>query len=148
MNNRKINSIIKDIKKYFSFLFDKGFEIRHSEYSSQFFGNWIVELESSECVIYITNDRNSILVDFSPKRTEDIKNRFGIGTMIYLLSDGRENIGPYEGNLAWGRKKQLERMAKLLKDNLDKITPFFEKDFEEQRSELVAAQRRYIHSDR
>ena len=122
-----------------------GFEITHTEYSPKFFGNWSVELESTNCVIYIVNDRDAILVDFSPVGNKEVNNRFDIGTMIYFLSSGRENIGPYEGNLAWGQKKQFQRMAVLLKKYLDKIVPYFGKNYINYRDKIILAREEYLN---
>jgi len=128
MQNKKVDFIIKNIEHYFGFLFDRGYKIRHAEYSPQFNGNWVVELESSNCVIYITKDRNDLLLEFSSLRDRNPRNRIVIEKMIYLLSNGQTIIEPFKGNLAWGKKKQFERLSSLLREYIDQITSYFGAD--------------------
>jgi hypothetical protein len=143
MENKQLDSVQKDIKRYFGFLFDKGYKIRDAVYDSQHFGNWIVALESPNCVIEITNDRNEILLAFAPVKSGR-NNQIGLRPMIYFLSHEQNFIGPYEGNLFWGRKKQFERLASLLKEYIDQITPYFGNDFEKYKSDLMSAGKKYV----
>jgi hypothetical protein len=56
--------ILKDVKKHFSFLLDKGYKISKAEYSFQHFGNWVVTFESQKCKIIIIQDRLELLLSF------------------------------------------------------------------------------------
>lgn len=132
----------KDIRRYFGFLFDKGYKIRDSDYSPQHFGNWRVALESPECVIEIYCDRNELSVAFGPSDVNR-KSRIGLKSMIYFLSQGKDFVDSYEGNLFWGKKKQFEGLANLLKEYIDQITPYFGDDFEKYASDLMFAQSDY-----
>ncbi|MBT3316294.1 MAG: hypothetical protein HN390_16965 [Anaerolineae bacterium] len=55
----------------------------------------------------------------------DVRNRVSIEKMIFILSDGKTIVEPFKGNLAWGKKKQLERLSDLLKRYIDKIMSHF-----------------------
>jgi hypothetical protein len=125
MNSKKIASIIKDIKQYFDFMFDKGYKIRSAEYSSRYNGSWVVKLESSDCIIYITSDRDLLILEFSSLNNQNTKNRINIDKMLYLLNRGENNIGPFSGNLAWGKKSQFIRLSNLLKEHIDQIETYF-----------------------
>jgi len=121
----KTKLIIKDINKYFGFLYAIGFEIQHAEYSPQFNGNWVVQLKSSVCFIYITSDRNNISMEISALDNGKHKNRISIEKLIYLLSDGSIVVEPFKGNLAWEKRKQLERLSNLLKIYINQILVHF-----------------------
>lgn len=123
--NKKVDHIIKDIEHSFGFLYEKGFKIRSAESSPQFNGNWVVELESLYCLIYITSDRNYIMLEFSSVNNLDIKKRITIEKLIYLLSNGQNIIGAFKGNLAWSKKKQFDRLSDLLKEYIDQITFYY-----------------------
>jgi hypothetical protein len=128
MENKKTVSIAKDVKRHFAFLYDKGFEIRSTEYSPQYFGNWVVVFESPTCVIFITSDRNHILLEFSSKKDLNVRNRMTIEEIIYSISKGKIIVEPFKGNLAWGKKKQLERLSNLLVKHIDEIMPCFDNE--------------------
>ena len=139
MRNKELDKVEKDIRRYFGFLFDRGYKIRDSEYSSQHFGNWRVTLESTKCVIEIYSDRFELFVAFGPSDINR-KNRIGLKSMIYFLSHGQNFIDSYDGNFFWGKKKQFERLASLLNEYIDQITPYFGDDFWKYAGDLMLAQ--------
>ena len=126
MIDREKSAILKDMEHYFGYLYERGFKIRAIEYSPQFNANWMAKLESSKYAIYITSDRNHILLECSPLPDNDVRKRISIEKLIYILSEGRDIIAPFKGNLAWGRKKQLERFSKLLNKYIEQITTYFD----------------------
>jgi len=140
--------VIKDIRKHFGFLFDKGYTISNTLYSYEHFGNWIVTLESQKCKIHLVQDRLELLVSFSPRKA-DTKVELGLGTMIYFVTKGQKFIGFFKGNHSWGKKKQFERLANLLREYHDQIVPYFdndnpwESDFGKYKDELMSTQRKY-----
>ena len=117
----KVDSIIKKIEKHFGFLQDNGFIKSNVEYSPQFFGNWVVEFKSQDCFIYITNDRNEIILEIAPAKKPKIDNRVSLEKEIYILSNGEVIIEPFKGNFAWGEQKQLDRLSKLLEEYIIQI---------------------------
>jgi hypothetical protein len=125
MKNKKLDSIIHEVEHYFGFLHDKGFRTSSAEYSQQFNGNWVIEFESSDCKSFITSDRNYIILEFSSIKNQDVGRRMTIEDIIYLISNGRTAVKPFDGNLAWGKKKQLERLSLLLKEHIDQIMLFY-----------------------
>jgi hypothetical protein len=117
----KIDSIIKKIEKYFSFLYDNGFVRSNAAYAPQLNGNWDVEFKSEECFIYITSDRNEIILEIVSVKNPKVNNRVSLEKEIYILSNGKVIVAPFKGNFAWRETKQLERLSSLLREYLDKI---------------------------
>jgi hypothetical protein len=130
-----------DIKNYFGFLFDSGYRIREVIYD-WLGGYWKVALESANCLIYIFNDRGEIMLGFS-SRNEEGRYSIGIETMVFFLSQGQNFIGHFEGDFSREKKKQFERLANLLKENIDEITPYFGNDFKKYKEDLILAQKKY-----
>ena len=137
----KTESVLREINQYFGFLYDKGFKIQSAAYHPESFGNWEIILKSTSCIVEISNDRNEILVEFVPLYRK--KDRIGLREMIYFLSQGQEFLSPFEGNLFWGKKKQLKEMASLLQEHVDKMCVYFGESFDEYRAELLSAQKKY-----
>jgi hypothetical protein len=137
-----LNPVLRDIKHYFGFLFDNGYQIRDKDIGFLAARNWEVILESPECLIKIFSDQYEVFLVFSPVNV-DIDNRLGIKSLIYYLSKGQKFIGKFEGDYK-DRKKQLERLASLLKEYIDQITPYFENyEFQRYKSDLLKAQQEY-----
>jgi len=134
--------IARDIKHYLGFLFERGYTINEIHYDSRTFGNWWVVLQSSRCVIVVTQDRSELLVSFAPHMSEP-KNQIALESMIYFLSEGKTFIGYFDGNLFQEKKRQFERLARLLNGNIDQIEPYFGSNYEKYKSELLNAQRKY-----
>jgi hypothetical protein len=152
MNKKKLSTTIKEINKYFDFLYEKGYNIRFAEYSSRISGNWIIEFVSNNCAIYILNDRSSISIEFSPVENSlvndqfNIKNVFDIGTMMYFISKGEIIIGGFRWNLNYQRRQHLKKMSELLEKYIDAISPYFGDDFESHKGDLMNAQSNYEDS--
>lgn len=143
MNDKKIASVLKEIKRYFGFLYDIGYQVQKTDYHPESSGNWEVILESKECTLEICNDRGEIMVYFVPLN-RDRRYRIGIKAMIYYLTREQKFIDFYNGNLFWGKNKQFEKLAKLLKDYINQITPYFGDNFYDYREDLLSAQRNYF----
>lgn len=129
------NSMVRDVKHYFGFLIDKGYQVHDAR-------SWYVSLKSAKCFIKILSDRSEISVTFAPVNVKT-KHEIGLGTLIYYISRGKNFVGYFEGNLAWGKNKQLERLSSLLSQYLDQIESLFEKDFEELNKDLALSQKKY-----
>jgi hypothetical protein len=39
--------VVKDVDRYFGFLYQRGFSLAAADYSPQLFGNWMARLESA-----------------------------------------------------------------------------------------------------
>lgn len=143
MFDKKLNFITKQIKRYFDFLFDTGYQIQSVDYHPNGFGNWEVTLGTDQSILQICQDREAILVYFLPLRG-DRECRIELKAMIYFLSRGKIFIGPFKGNLSWGKKKQYEELGVLLRENLDKIVPFFGVNFNDYKNEIITAERDYF----
>jgi hypothetical protein len=142
MESRELDRIKKDIKHYFGFLFEQGYEIADVAYDSQNFGNWRAVLESSACVIEVVNDRSEIFVSFAS--LADRKNSIGLKPMIYFLSQETNFIGPYEGNLFWGRKKQFESLGSLLREYIDRVAAYFGSEYEKYKKDMMLVGKKYM----
>ncbi len=136
--------ILKDVKRHFGFLFEKGYKIREAHYSINPNGSWHVDIESKECVVSIVQDRSEISAYVSPKLgSNTLGNQISLEALIYLQSNGKNIIDSYEGNLAWGKQKQLERLAGLLKRYADQIASYFGSNFHYDKSVFRNAEQEY-----
>jgi len=142
MAKRREDRIIEDIKYHFGFLFDKGYQIRDVRYYPESFGNWYVILECSKYSIRIDCDRSYISILFDPEKVNG-RHQIGLESLIYYLSKGKHFVGYFEGNAAWGKNKQLKRLAGLLSEYHDQIARLFESDSQRLREELSPAQKKY-----
>jgi hypothetical protein len=142
MSKRQEDRIVEDIRHYFGFLFDKGYTIREVRYFRESFGNWYILLEASKYFLRIDCDRSYISVLLDPEK-ENGRQQIGLETLIYYLSKGKHFVGYLEGNPAWGKNKQLERLAGLLREYHDQIIRLFEIDSQSLRDELSQAQKEY-----
>jgi hypothetical protein len=118
--------ISKNINHYFGFLFEKGYKIRSIEYAPKFNGNWTVELESQNCIIYIVQDRGNIEVSFkhssSTKSTEDY---IDLPQMISLVTQGKIHFSGFENYIYWKKKRQFEKLSDVLREYIDQISHYF-----------------------
>jgi hypothetical protein len=143
MNDNKKESIPKEIKRYLGFLYDMGYQVRRVDYYPKSSGSWKVVLESQECVLEICNERDEILAYFVPLNG-DRSYRVGIKAMIYYLSHEQKFIDFYRGNTFWGRKKQFEELAGLLKEYVTQSAPYFGDNFHNYREDLLSAQSKHF----
>ena len=121
--------ILKDINRYFSFLLEKGFKLRYAEYAARFNGNWTVRFESENCIIHIVQDRGNIEVSFTPPSgAKSIKDYVDLVQMIFLVTQGKTYIGGFENSLHWKKKRQFEKISGLLKEYIDQISYYFERN--------------------
>ena len=121
--------ILKDIKHHFGFLFEKGYKIYSAEYAARFNGNWTVQFQSQDCVIFIVQDRSHIEISLAPVFGAEFPDgQIDLERMIFLITQGQVHVGGFEGNLTWGKKRQFERMAGLLNEYLDRISIYLGKN--------------------
>ncbi len=142
MKKTKLDTIKDDIKRYFGFLFDKEYKFRDDHHFLEAPGYWSLELESPDCLIRIRSDRDQLLISFASPI--DRSYQVGLEPMIYFLSGGQNFVGPFERNLAWGKKKQFERLATLLREYIDQITPYLGVNFYKYKSEIINAGNKYM----
>ena len=140
MAKRRESRIIEDIKHHFGFLFERGYQIRDVQYSQEAF--WYMILESPNFFIRIDYDRDYISVLFDPEKRNG-QNQIGLESLVYYLSKGKHFVGYFEGNPAWGRRKQFERLSGLLKEYHDQVATFFISDSYRFRDDWTISQKRY-----
>lgn len=133
--------LISDIQYYFKFLFEKGYQIQH--FNKLPMGDWQVTLALDNCAIVIYTDRGEVDLVFSPVNS-DGNYRVGITGMIYFLSNGQNYVVKFKRNLFDTQNKQFERLATLLNEYIDRITPYFGEDFEKYKQELMIVQQKCL----
>ena len=136
----------RDIKRYFSYLFDQGYTFREDGCRYEFLGDWKVVLESPKKLHLITiySEREEINLAFAPAYDKECV--IAIESMIHFLSQGKTFIDRFSRDLAYlarEKKKQYERLTKLLREYKDQIAPYFGEEFEGYRSDLLKAQNEY-----
>jgi len=140
MNKYEPTTVLRDIEQNFKFLFDMGYKFRDVKKLPM--GDWEVVLESSDNSIVFYSDHGEINVAFAPIDA-DVTNQIGIRAMIYFLSDGKNFIGDYKKSIFGNKKKRFEQLARLLKEYIHRIVPYFGKNFEKYRHELTLARKKY-----
>jgi hypothetical protein len=66
--------------------------------------------------------------------------------MIFYLTQGQQFIDFPSNTRFWTKSRQFDELARLLKDFIDQIAPYFGDYFQAYRKELLSAQKN--HSDR
>lgn len=141
--NKLINPILADIEYYFGFLFNLGYQIQETDITFWSDRNWSATFESPACVIKIYCDQWEVCLVFAPVGLP-VDHRFDIEPIIYYLSNKQNNIERPEHDFYKDRKKQLRRLAELLKKHINQIIPYFEvNEFQKYKSELLAASKEY-----
>ena len=121
----QIKIVVKRLKKYFRFLFDEGFEVVRSDYSSQYFGNWSVDLgiKDKDYIIAIVKDRSYIEIDIIPNRAFT-KNRIDLEKLINSFKNSYSAISGKKGNI----DNQLKYFGILFYSNYDEIISYLNKE--------------------
>ncbi len=141
MGSGKMDIVLRDIKHYFHFLFERGYKIYSVKELPM--EDWQITLALDNTGIVIYSDQGAIGVLFSPVDS-NMTYRVGLEGMIYFLSQGQIFIGKSEKYFFNARRKSFERLASLLKEYIDQITPYFGSDYEKYRHELTLAQQKYL----
>ena len=142
---RIFNPILGYIEENFGFLFDRGFQIREANVSfwSSQGPSWDVTFESQDYIIKVLCDEHEVILVFAPSGGT-ANNSMRLESILYYLSKGKNFIGKFEGDYLIDKKGQIERLANLLKENIDQILPCFEmKWFREHVSELLEAEKEW-----
>ncbi len=146
----KRNPVRRDIEKYFQFLFDKGFKFRYSDFAGRGMLIWNIVLESPKCLIHIYQEKSDVFLAFAPLNAMDENNEISVTDevalepMIYYITKYENFIGLFDKETYASRKKLFQRLADLLKQYIDEITPYFENfKFRQYQRELLATQHDY-----
>lgn len=100
-------------------------------------------LALDNCGIVIYSDQGEIGVLFSPIDS-NLTYRIGLEAMIYFLSNGQVFVGKMEKSFFNTRKKAFEQLSRLLEEYIDQIVPYFGKDYEKYKHELMLTQQKYL----
>jgi hypothetical protein len=143
-----LHFVLKDIRKYFGFLLQEGYEISDQHYSYKTFGNWIVTLKSKECKIVVVQDRRYISVSLAPHNARPGE-QFGLEAMVDFVTHGQKSEGLVADYRLRNKRKQFERLANLLRQYHDQIVPYlqnnnpWESPYHKYKDELITAQRQF-----
>lgn len=140
-DTQKLITVLEDIRRYFHFLFERGFVIHTMKRFSK--DDWRVVLAQDNFGIVIYSDQGEIGVLLSPVNS-NLQYRIGLTAMIYYLSKGQVFIGQLEKPFFNARRKRFEKLAGLLKEYIDQILPYFGTDYEKHRHELMVVQQKYL----
>jgi hypothetical protein len=132
-----------DIQHYFNFLIEEGYEFSKLEYiKGGYGGGWQVIFKSSSCVIHIVEDQSRVSVLFAPL-DEGNKTLIGLEAMIFYLSQEKIFIGEFDKSAYKSRGGQLEKLASLLKEYINQISPYFGSDFNKYKDALMMSKQKY-----
>ncbi len=134
--------ISRHIKKYFNFLFERGFVIDRSSFAGGY-SHWVCTLISPVCTILLTSELDELSVSLFSKY--DGKSMgYALQPMIYYLTAGGIFIWAINGPNLWINKKQYKVLGALLKEYIDKIIPIVVSDLRKYNPEISAAEERYF----
>ncbi len=141
MKNKKLESISREIEYYFQFLLDRGYKVYDIKELPM--GNWQVIFALNDCAIVIYSDRDDVDILFSPIDS-NFDYRVGLSTMIYFLTNGQVFVGRSKKSFFNTRKKSFEKLSNLLKEYIDRIIPYFGRDYEKYKHELMLTQQKHL----
>jgi len=128
----ELHFILKDINRYYGFLFEKGFKIRSAKYTANFNGNWVVQFESKYCIIHVVQDRCNIEISFTPTLgSKLVNNHTDLVQMIYLVTRPQVYVSGFEDYIHWKKKRQFNKTASLLREYIDLIFQYFKNNYSE-----------------
>ena len=126
MESRQAQRLPRDIEHFFGFLYDRGFGLRHVEHAEWLSGNWTVIFESRVMLVYVSNNDGRITLELSGNKPSVSNRRIPIERLISTLSEGQDIVTPFRDSMVGGKKKQLERLANLLRQRIDQVISHFE----------------------
>jgi hypothetical protein len=153
MNNSlkdMFNPVLREIKQYFRFLLEMGYQIHFANYKACGMVSWDIILKSPRSIVHIYQERSEVCINFAPLNVLTLNNEIGIRdqiaiqTMIYYVSKGQKFIGLFNKDFYHSRKKQFGALSDLMKEYIDQLLPYFDGyEFQGYKSDLLAAQREY-----
>lgn len=123
MENRpdlKFRNLHEDIKRHFDFLFRRGYRIAAAIILDEDAENWEVTLIKKDRLIKIYNLTRGTKIAVSTLQLYDDIGYFDLSGMIHFVSKGRR-LHRQADNNSPSEKRQLERLADLLRAHLDNI---------------------------
>ncbi len=133
MDTQRENTIIASINKHFGFLLDAGYRLGIIRQTGKM-GCWDVNLESEELVFRLISDRGEVFLTLSPFGKECW---IGLDIAIFFVTDEKELIPAFEGDLFHDEDKQFARLAQPLRKYFNNIKSVFGQDFDMHKDELL-----------
>jgi hypothetical protein len=142
-----LSFIKRDIKKYFNFLFEKGYCF--TQYKKLSMGDWIIKLETKECSIIFFSDRKEFDIGFAPTNTNitnisELRSKMiTLGGIIYYVSRGKKILNLDSQLTKINRKERFIKLSNDLYQFYDDIVPIFGKNYQQYLPELFSYGRSY-----
>jgi hypothetical protein len=108
--------LLKDIRRRFGFLMDRGYKIVSRSYDSGYYdGYWEVLIESPDFSLKMVNDQTELICSFGNQS----KGYMSLGSMIYFLSGEKEVLGASAGINKYGNLmgKYIDEIETRLRDD-------------------------------
>ena len=120
--------ILDDISENFTFLDKYGFAIKNITFDSEMMDYWEIILYSfpKKICIKLSSDRGELFASFCSMGQKPYT-WLELDQLIYTMSDFKEFIGSYEGDLS-NMQLQIERVNSYLKKYIVRIVDFFDED--------------------
>lgn len=120
-----------------SYLSDYGFSLKRASFDSEMMDYWeiVVCLNSKSFCIKLSRDRGELFISFC-STLQKPSVWLELDQVIYFLSNSKEFIGRYEGDLA-NIQQQIDRSNSYLQEYLDRIISFFDiNNFEKYKNRI------------
>ncbi|MBI5933455.1 MAG: hypothetical protein HY867_07070 [Chloroflexi bacterium] len=111
-----------EIKKYFGFLLDRGFEFDSRPFTRGPNGAWAVGLQSSVCKIEITQDRGYISCDIAP--IWEVREKYLDVSNAISSESNKRNF--YPPDHLQNHEQRLDFYGKLIEKHFDEIIKYIE----------------------
>ena len=128
------DTVLADIKKYFKFLFERGYEIDSAKTLRVALDTWEVVLKHQNYSVKLYEEKGGLDISFgSPS-----KGFMSIRALIYFLSHEKDFVG--RSFFFSGMKQE----AKLLQKYIDRFEASYETEFPNSAEEFRFAEERYF----
>jgi len=146
--DRKINDVVKQIRKYFDFLYDRGFETTYKFYDRKAFGNWIVILRSEKYFIRFVQDRGAIFLQIGPRwGLQELKSSNLTDVDVLVPYIKTRDFDFHIRSISEDKNEQLQRLRLLFLDNFDEIFAFMSRaNFDEEKTKITRLVREKFES--
>lgn len=127
------------------YLSEYGFSLKRASFDSEMMDYWeiIVCLNSKSFLAKLSSERGELFISFC-STLQKPSVWIELDQVIYFLSNSKEFIGRYEGDLA-NIQQQIDRLNSYLQEYLDRIISFFDTNNFEKYKNRIDSNRRLLH---
>lgn len=123
---------VDHIRNHFEFLFDGGFEIAYKMFDEKVMGNWVVVLQSKECIIRFIQDRSEIRMEIGPPwaSTEWSPKKHFVypKTLLEYIKNDQSITIPSFDEINLDPNDQLQKLKTFLASHYDELVSFLNQD--------------------